>query len=56
MELLMTPRTFGTIAVVYGTVMAIVWGVWGGNLSLVLSLIGGAVVAVSAMMLDDPGD
>ena len=52
----MSPRTFGTIAAIIGTVLAVIWGVWGGNLALVCSLAGLAVVAVSAVLLDDPGD
>ena len=50
----MTPRTFGIISVVCGVVLSLLWGIWGGNLALVASLIGLVIVIGSAVALDDP--
>ena len=48
-----TPKFFGTLAAVCGFALAILWGIVGGNTSLVATLVALAVIALAAWRLDD---
>lgn len=40
----------GAVAIIVGTITAVGWIVWGGTLALVISIVGGGLIALRATL------